>query len=420
MQQLGGARVPAVPGRTTATFAALLALAALAGCGKGAATGASSGGGPIVQVAPVAPQGAVSLVTRNTTRVGGSTPVEDAAAVARTVYPALTGPTRPRAVVIVDAGNWPAALAASSLAASPLGAPIIFSEGGELPSISEQTVEELKARGVPALGGAGVITIGSSRAPQGFAAHNVPFESPATGAAQIASLLTKLVGRPQAVIVVPLGAPASQTMAFAGLAAESATPILYSESSGLPSATSQAISALGHPTIYVAAASYMSSSARSALARLGTVKTITPGQSQSPAEASVAVARYGDGGFGWGIHEPGHGLVFARSSRALDGPAAALLSATGSYGPLLLLESAAALPTPLATYLSDIQPAYSTAPEYRPVRGVYNHGWVIGDGSAIATTTQAEIDTLLEITARHGAGEETSAPAGESETTTNP
>ena len=54
---------------------------------------------------------------------------------------------------------------------------------------------------------------------------------------------------------------------------------------------------------------------------------------------SIAVARYTDGEFGWGVKEPGHGLVFANSGRPLDAPAAALLSATGNYGPLLLLES---------------------------------------------------------------------------------
>ena len=41
-------------------------------------------------------------------------------------------------------------------------------------------------------------------------------------------------------------------------------------------------------------------------------------------------------------------------------PAAALLSATGDYGPLLLLDSATQIPPPLAAYLGDIQPAYTS------------------------------------------------------------
>jgi len=68
--------------------------------------------------------------------------------------------------------------------------------------------------------------------------------------------------------------------------------------------------------------------------------------------------------------------------------------------PLLLLESANGLTPPLVSYLSDIQPAYSSAPQFQPVHGAYNHGWLIGDEQAISVLTQAEIDTLLEISPR--------------------
>jgi hypothetical protein len=44
-------------------------------------------------------------------------------------------------------------------------------------------------------------------------------------------------------------------------------------------------------------------------------------------------------------------------------------------------------------FLLDIEPGYDTD----PVRGVYNHGWLLGDETAIAAPVQARIDTLLEI-----------------------
>ena len=53
----------------------------------------------------------------------------------------------------------------------------------------------------------------------------------------------------------------------------------------------------------------------------------------------------------------------------------------------------ACCPQPLQDYLLDIQPGYDAD----PVRGVYNHGWIIGDESAMAAAVQARIDTLLEI-----------------------
>jgi hypothetical protein len=65
----------------------------------------------------------------------------------------------------------------------------------------------------------------------------------------------------------------------------------------------------------------------------------------------------------------------------------------------------------LTEYLKNIKPAYS--PQIPPVRGVYNHGWLIGDEQAISAVTQAEIDTLLETSARTAATEEPSLPFAE-------
>ena len=85
--------------------------------------------------------------------------------------------------------------------------------------------------------------------------------------------------------------------------------------------------------------------------------------------------------------------MFATTQRPLDAAAAAPLSASGTYGPLLLLTAANALPAPLQDYLLDIQPGY----DEDPVRGVYNHGWLIGDEGAVSVDVQARIDALLEI-----------------------
>src|SRR4051794_32103585 len=46
------------------------------------------------------------FATKNTTRVGGSDPVADAAAVSRAVFPATSASTRPRVVALADASDW--------------------------------------------------------------------------------------------------------------------------------------------------------------------------------------------------------------------------------------------------------------------------------------------------------------------------
>jgi hypothetical protein len=388
----------------------------LAGCGKtGRGQQQPLAGGPTARVAPVARQGAVSVVTRNTTRLGGADPATDAAAVARLVYPGLTAATRPRAVVLVDERRWSAALAASVLAAAPLRAPLLYSEGNTLPAVSREALEAMHPAGEPALGGAQVIRIGTSAGlPNGYLARSMPAGEPSVAAAALAGLLPAIAGgkAPHQVIVLAADAPRALEMPAAGLAAESGAPIVFVTSGRIPPATATALTALHRPSIYVVASATIGVRTLHDLSRFGPVTPIAgagpPAGAESPVGNAISVARFTDGVFGWGIKEPGHGLVFANPSRPLDAPAAALLSATGDYGPLLLLESATGVPAVLGTYLADIQPAYTTAPQFRPVRGVYNHGWLIGDESAISALTQAEIDPLLEISPRKPSSEEPS------------
>jgi hypothetical protein len=126
------------------------------------------------------------------------------------------------------------------------------------------------------------------------------------------------------------------------------------------------------------------------LGELGTTRRIS---GPEPVANAIAFARFSDGRFGWNAVDPGHGLVFASTQRVADAPAAAGLSGAGTYGPLLLVTEANALPRPVQDYLLDIQPGYDDD----PVRGVYNHGWIVGDETAISVDVQSRIDALLEI-----------------------
>jgi hypothetical protein len=135
----------------------------------------------------------------------------------------------------------------------------------------------------------------------------------------------------------------------------------------------------------------------SELGRFGTVTRIS---GPDPVTNAIAVARFTDGSFGWGVLEPGHGLVFTNASRPFDGPAAAPLAAIGDYGPLLLLESPDRVPAALGVYLNNLQPG---SPSAGPVHGVYNHGWIIGDEGAVSARTQADLDARLEIALRPAA-----------------
>ena len=332
------------------------------------------------------------FATKNTTRVGGADAVADAAGVARAVYPGLSAKTRPQAVVIVDVEDWRSAISAAQLMSAPLRAPILFSRDGELPDASKSALEALDPTGADRAGDAQVIRIGTAAAkPEGLKSTDVAGNDHVALARAIDRLRTAAArDSSDAVIVAPADRPA-YAMAAAGLAARTGAPVFWTAVDRLPAATRQAIASRNQPSIYVLGpAAAVSQKVVSALGELGAVRRVS---GDDPVRHAIEVARFADGRFGWNVVDPGHGLVFASSERPADAAAAAPLSTTGKYGPLLLIPDAKALPAPLEAYLLDIQPGY----DRDPVRGVYNHGWLMGDEEAISVAVQAQIDSLLEI-----------------------
>src|SRR5918997_314207 len=77
--------------------------------------------------------------TRNTVRVGGADAVADAAGVASALFPATRSGDRPTSVVLVDSEDWQSAIPAAVLAGPPIGAPLLLSDGDDLPAVSQQT-----------------------------------------------------------------------------------------------------------------------------------------------------------------------------------------------------------------------------------------------------------------------------------------
>ena len=180
-------------------------------------------------------------------------------------------------------------------------------------------------------------------------------------------------------------------MPAAGWAARSGDPVLWTLKDSLPAETRAAIQSHPRARIYVLGPpEAISDGVFRQLAKLGKTKRIA---GADPVANAIAFARFTDGRFGWGVVDPGHGLVFANVTRTLDAAAGSALSGSGQYGPLLLLTEAGSLPAPLQDYLLDIQPGY----DKDPVRGVYNHGWLLGDETAISGDVQSRLDALLEI-----------------------
>jgi hypothetical protein len=379
------------------TFALLLL--SVAGCGSSGKAGdtTTTGSPPVLGRPATAPDAAESLgfpgfATKNTTRVGGADAIADAAGVARAVYPGVDATGRPTAVALVDAGDWRTAISAAQLAAAPLRFPILMTQAGKVPPATADAIDALKPLGSDEAGKAQVVRIGTAAAPAGGLKTTEVKGSDAPALARaIDRVATAASGKPSAeVIVAPSDGPGF-AMPAAGLSARSGAPVLWTGRDTLPPATREGITSRGKPKIYVIGPpAAVSDTVVAELRKLGTVKRVA---GADPVRNAIAVARFADGTFGWNVADPGHGLVFASAERPGDAAAGALFSSTGTYGPLLLVQDAKVVPAPLGAYLLDIQPGY----DKDPVRGVYNHGWLLGDEEAISVNVQARIDALLEI-----------------------
>jgi hypothetical protein len=392
--------------RWTAWIALTAACVAIAGCG---------GTTTLIRVKTTStPQGAASpagigfpvLATKNTTRVSGIDPTADAAYVALATYPSALSGTHPTAVTLAPTDDWEAAIASAVLMAPPIRAPVLLSTATALPPVTANTLNALAPTGSGPVAGAQVIRVGDVPAVKGLRGATISGNGPYALAAAIDRFVTAAAGKPTPDVVVASADQPAYAMPAAGWAAESGDPVLFVNSSSVPQPTIQALEAHQRPHIYVLGPStVIPDTILTELGKYGTVKRVG---AADPAANSVAFAAYRDppcafgqpcahvpGSFGWAMRSPGHGYVLLNANRPLDAAAAAALSASGTYGPQLLLDSSNALPTSVLNFFLDYAtPGYT---QEGPTAAVYNHGWIIGDPSTISVSVQAELDSLLEV-----------------------
>jgi hypothetical protein len=416
MRSLSHRHLCAYPYVRVITLVVLVALTpALTGCGgKTKLLHETDSSTVTVGVPSQTPQAAQKLgfpavATKNTTRVAGADPAADAAGVALAVFPSAAPGTHPTAVALAPTDDWQAAIASSVLMASPIHAPILLSPSNALPSATSSALATLAPTGSGSIGGAQVITIGDVPAPKGLRSATIRGSDPYVLAAGIDRFVSAAQGRTSTDVMIASGTNAAYAMPAAGWAAESGNPVLFVNSTTIPAATRQALLAHQSPHIYVLGPpNVIPDAILQQLRKYGTVKRVS---GADPAANSVAFATYRDpactygqpcvhvpGSFGWAMRSPGHGYVLLNASRPLDAAAAAPLSGSGDYGPALLVENPSSLPKPVLNFFLDYAtPGYT---EEGPTAAVYNHGWVIGDQSAISVPVQAEMDNLLQAVAQ--------------------
>ena len=336
-----------------------------------------------------------SSATRNTVRVGGSDTVADAAGVAAALYPATGDSDRPTAVVLVDQNDWATAISASVLVGRPIGAPILLTDGGDLPAVTKDVLDRLKPKGSDLSKDAQVIRVGPDVArPDGFKTALIEGKDEFQRAAAVDRFFSAARGRPSNDVVLFSAEKPEFAMPAAAWAARSGDSALPVRSDAIPAPILKALREHSRPNVFVLGPeSVISKSVLAQLKKRKLARGVERIEGPTAVENAIAFARYEKGDFGWGVVVPGYNFTVASTTRPSDAAAAAALATRGVFAPLVLSDDPAVLPTKLEDYFLSVQPGY----ERDPSQAVYNRAWVLGDDKAISVKQQAQLDQLTEL-----------------------
>jgi putative cell wall-binding protein len=336
-----------------------------------------------------------STATRNTVRVGGSDAASDAAGVAGALYPATGDSDRPTAVVLVDQDDWATAIAASVLVGRPIGAPILLTDGSEMPAVTQDVLDRLKPKGSDLSKDAQVIRVGPDVArPGGYKTALIEGDNTFERAAATDRFFSAARAKPSNDVVLFSADSAEFAMPAAAWAARSGDAALPVRRNSIPAPVVKALREHSRPNVFVLGPERaISKKVVTQLEKEKLARDVNRIEGPNPVENAIAFARYEKGDFGWGVVVPGYNFAVASTTRPGDAAGAAALATRGVFAPLLLSDDPARLPQKLEEYFLSVQPGY----EDDPAQAVYNRAWILGDDKAISVDQQAQVDQLTEL-----------------------
>jgi putative cell wall-binding protein len=336
-----------------------------------------------------------SSATRNTVRVGGSDAASDAAGVAGALYPATGDSDRPTAVVLVDQDDWATAIAASVLVGRPIGAPILLTDGSEMPAVTQDVLDRLKPKGSDLSKDAQVIRVGPDVArPGGYKTALIEGDNTFERAAATDRFFSAARAKPSNDVVLFSADSAEFAMPAAAWAARSGDAALPVRRNSIPAPVVKALREHSRPNVFVLGPERaISKKVVTQLEKEKLARDVNRIEGPNPVENAIAFARYEKGDFGWGVVVPGYNFAVASTTRPGDAAGAAALATRGVFAPLLLSDDPARLPQKLEEYFLSVQPGY----EDDPAQAVYNRAWILGDDKAISVDQQAQVDQLTEL-----------------------
>ena len=379
--------------RTALLATASMAIPALAGCLGGDSSRPPQLGAKSSDKQASAKLGFPAAATRNTIRVGGGDAATDAAGVASALFPSTSDKSRPTAVVLVDKDDWQAAVTAGTLSGSPIGAPMLVTDGGDVPPVTQDTLDQLRPKGSDLSKDAQVIRIGRGTGrPSGYRSAVIEGDDAYERAAAIDRFYSAAKGKPSPNVVIVSGERAEWAVPAGAWAARAGDSVLPVKRESVPAAVRKALAEHDKPNVYVLGPEKVIG--KGALKQLQPLaRSVRRIQGRTAVENAIAFARFQRGRFGWGLVVPGYNFTLANVERPLDAGPAASLATKGVFAPLLLTDNTDDLPGPLRRYFLSVQPGY----EGDPSQAVYNRVWILGDDKSISVAEQAQVDRITEL-----------------------
>ena len=168
----------------------------------------------------------------------GADPVADAAGASLAAFPSQSTGSRPGVVALADAGDWRAVVLASVLAAPPVRAALLLSEGSSVPEVTKVALARLAPPGAAAVGGAQLLRVGASAArPSGLRTTDLGGRDAAALARAVDAFQSAAAGRPSTDVLVVADDRPALAMPAAAWAAKSGDSVLFTARDRLPADT---------------------------------------------------------------------------------------------------------------------------------------------------------------------------------------
>lgn len=350
-------------------------------------------------------EGLLHLNTKNVTRLNSGDPFEMSVLTSQTIWPATHEANQPGTIMLAPLENWQLSLASLNLVHHPNDGPLLFINEGTIPDLILSEIIRLNPKGN--VNGTQIMVVGQLNDGEleklnGFEVLTIEEENPAAFAFEIDELYAELINDiPQSVIIGSLDDKAKAYTIVAGSwITHMNESLLYVSETEIPAETIAALEKrAGNASIYVVGPeSIISADVVNQLGQFGKVTRIN---GETPAQVSIEFAKFKDDAtdFGWGITNPGHGIVLVPTASPEFAIASAPFAHLGKHAPMVWLEDGK-MTEEMHEYLALLKPTF----ENDPTEGPYNHAYLIANEQLVSFATQGFIDEMLEIVPAHGGG----------------